>query len=137
MNDNPAPRRYVGDAFDQSSDAAWDRLEQLRPRQSQRQSPAVSLFEWAAEWRRILLPIETIATSFLRALAGIGFLALEPLATAIDPLLGKVSHGAGILFVMLALWSIVIPIESAIVAPLAKRLGAWVKRAIVSDKEGQ
>jgi len=70
-----------------------------------------------------LLPAERVAAACIRGCIAIaGFTIGEPVAAGIDPLLGKVAHTASVLFGMLALWGLLLPIESAIVEPIARRL---------------
>lgn len=79
-----------------------------------------------ARWRTRLgelLPAERVAAAGIRGCIAIaGFAICEPMAAAIDPLLGKIAHTASVLFGMLALWGLLLPIESAIVEPIARRL---------------
>ena len=75
---------------------------------------------------------QVLMASAIRGAVGVlGFLIGEPIATMIHPVLGKVAHAAATLFCMLALWGILLPIESAVTEPLAR----WMLNRIGGKRE--
>ena len=83
----------------------------------------------AIQWRRNCLPGVVIVMAVVRACVGISALVAEPVAAAIHPLLGHAAHWGGGLCLMWAMMSILAPIESAIVLPVAQVItDRWHKR---------
>lgn len=87
---------------------------------------------------REMYPATSIIATALRAMAGAGLALAVPVATAVSPMLGKVAYSASILFFMLAVWSIALPLESAVTTWAAERIKALFKpRELTAEQQDE
>lgn len=73
---------------------------------------------------RSSLTVRVLAGSSIRF--GIGVVGLyvgEPIAREMAVILGKIAHAASLIFVMLALWGVLLPIEHAIMQRILDAFG--------------